>query len=85
MAPDAALGCDGKMQVMATCIWVLFVNLREGASSLYLGRLTSKLAFAAICSSVARCGSDASAADAAPEKKCKSSYCAAFSLGLSLL
>ena len=24
------------MQVMATCIWVLFVKLREGASSLYL-------------------------------------------------
>ena len=37
MTPDAAQGCDGKMQVMATCIWVLFVNLREGASSLYLG------------------------------------------------
>ena len=43
------------------------------------------MAFAAICSSVARCGSDASAGDATPEKKCKSSYCAAFSLGLSLL
>ena len=37
MAPDAAQGCDGKMQVMATCIWVPFVNLGEGASSLYLG------------------------------------------------
>ena len=37
MVPDAAQGCDGKTQVMATCIWVLFVNLREGASSLYLG------------------------------------------------